>query len=323
VRAALETGIRAVARNWGLVVLLLGANLLLAGSLAAALSARLESELQNREAGAAMMRGFDYGFWSEWHDRQSGWTSSFGPEIFGTGFAFRNLDLLLRGALPAGLLGGGGGDEATRLSALLLAAGVVYVVGQLFLTGGVLGVLRAPQGGWTARGLLHGAGFYFGRMVRLALFSLLVLWIGYRIHAPLAAAVDHLAREAVSERTAMAWTLGRHALLLLALLFLNMVNGYAKAIIVLEERRSAVLAWVSALAFCGRRFLATAGHYGIVLLAALALLAAWALIDGVWTTAGYGTQLLTLLLFEAFVLARIFLRLALLGGQLALYRARP
>lgn len=323
-RAALETGIRAVARNWGLVVLLLGANLLLAGSLAVPLSARLESELQNREAGAAMMNGFDYGFWSEWHDRQSGWTSSFGPEIFGTGFAFRNIDLLLRGALPAGLLGGGGGgDDATRLSGLLLAAGVVYVVGQLFLTGGVLGVLRAPQGGWTMRGLLHGAGFYFGRMLRLGLFSLLVLWLGFRIHGPLAGAMDHLAREAVSERTAMAWTLGHHALLLLVVLFLNMVNGYAKAIIVLEERRSAVLAWVSALAFCGRRFLATAGHYAIILLAGLALLAAWAVIDGAWTTAGYGTQILTLLLFEAFVLARIFLRLALLGGQVALYRARP
>jgi hypothetical protein len=160
-------------------------------------------------------------------------------------------------------------------------------------------------------------------MLRLGLFSLLVLWLGFRIHTPLAGAVDHLAREAVSERTAMAWTLGRHALLLLAVLFLNMVNGYAKAIIVLEERRSAVLAWVSALAFCGRRFVAAAGHYGLLLLAALALLAVWSVIDGAWATAGYGTQALTLLLFEAFVLARIFLRLALLGGQVALYRARP
>ena len=324
-RAALEAGVRAVARNWGLVVLLLAANLALAGSLAVPLAAHLEGELQNRQAGSEMMYGFDYGFWSEWHDRQSGrWTSSFGPEVFGIGFAFRNLDLLLKGALPAGLLGGGEGrgDDSTRLSPLLLGAGVLYVVIQLFLTGGVLGVLRAPQGGWTMRGLLHGAGFYFGRMVRLALFSLLVLWIGYHLYAPLAGWADHRAREAVSERTAMAWTLGRHAVLLLAVLFLHMVNGYAKAIIVLEERSSAVLAWVSALAFSGRRFLAAAGHYAIVLLAGLALLMLWNLIDGAWNTVGYTTQILTLLLFEAFVLARIFLRLALLGGQLALYRAR-
>jgi hypothetical protein len=322
-RAALVSGVRAVARNWGLLLLLLAVNLLVAGALAVPLASRLESELRNREAGAEMMYGFDHDFWSEWHDRQAGWTSSFGPEIFGIGFAFRNLDLLLKGALPANLPGGGAGEESWRLSPLLLSAGVLYVLVQLFLAGGVLGVLRGPQGGWTIRGLLHGSGFYFGRMVRLALFSILVLWVVYRLYAPVAAGLDHLAREAVSERTAMAWTLGRSAALLLAVLFLNMVNGYAKAIIVLEERESAVLAWVSALAFCLRRILATAGHYAAVALAALALLLLWHLLDGAWTTVGYKTQLATLLLFEAFLLGRIFLRLSLLGGQVALYRARP
>jgi hypothetical protein len=242
--------------------------------------------------------------------------------VFGIGFAFRNLELLLRGALPAGLLGGGG-DESTRVGALPLAAGVVYLLLQLFLAGGVLGVLRAPRGGWTVRGLLHGSGFYFGRMVRLAAWSLLVLWLVFTLYAPLAGAVDHLARESVSERSALAWTLGRYAALLLVVLFLNMVNGYAKVILVLEERSSAVLAWLTALSFCLRRLLATAGHYALVALAGIALLLVWRLLDGAFSPAGYATQLVTLLLFEALVFGRLFLRLALMGGQVALYRARP
>jgi hypothetical protein len=118
----------------------------------------------------------------------------------------------------------------------------------------------------------------------------------------------------------MAFTIGRHALLLLAILLLNMVAGYAKAMIAIEERASALLAWLSALSFCLRRFLRTAGHYALLALASLALLAAWRLVDGAWAVTGYRTQLVMLVLMQAFVFARIFLRLALLGGQLEIYR---
>jgi len=193
---------------------------------------------------------------------------------------------------------------------------------QVFLSGGVLGVLRAPGGGWRMRGLLHGSGFYFGRLLRLALVSLAVLWILFRLYHPLAGWVDERAREAVSERTAMAWTLGRHALLLLAILFVNMVGGYAKAMIVLEERSSALLAWISALSFCLRNIARVAGQYAALTLAAVALLAMWRVLDGAFATTGYKTQLVTLLLMQALVFGRIFLRLALLGGQLEIYGSR-
>lgn len=319
---ALREGLFAVARNWGLAVLVLAVNVLMAAALAAPLAVQMEAELKNREAASTMMYGFDFGWWSEWHDRQRGFASTFSPEIFGAGFAFRNVELLLNGNLPGALFvrKHEDGDAPPRLDPLLLALGLLYALVQVFLTGGVLGVLRAPQGGWTVRGLLHGSGFYFGRLLRLALVSLAVLWVLWRLYWPLADWADTRAREAVSESPAMVWTLGRHALLLLAILFVNMVTGYAKAMVVLEERASAILAWLSALSFCVRNIARTAGHYALMALAAVALLVLWQLADRAWTTTGYKTQLVTLALFEALVFGRIFLRLALLGGQLALYR---
>jgi len=323
VSAALRQGLSAVARNWGLVLLLLAVNVLLAGALAVPLAADMEKELRNKDAAPGMMYGFDYNWWSEWHDRQAGYAGSLGPEIFGVGFAFRNLDLLLKGAVPLGLFARPEENGEPLLDPLILGLGALYVLVQLFLTGGVLGVLRAPQGGWTLRALLHGSGFYFGRMLRLALVSLLVLWVLFVLYFPLAGWVDTLARDSVSERTAMAWTIGRHALLLLAILFLNMVNGYAKVMIVVEERASAVLAWVSALSFCLRRLLRAGAHYAVLALAAVLLLALWHLLDGAWSTTGYATQVVTLLLFQLFLFARLFLRLGLLAGQLVLYRENP
>jgi hypothetical protein len=319
---AARAGLRAVARNWGLALLLLLLNVLAAATLALPLSSQMEAELQNKDAAANMTYGFDFNWWSEWHDRhRESWPGTFAPDVFGIGFAYRNLDLMLKGALPAALLGRPGEGKDPALDPLLLELGALYVLAQVFFTGGVLGVLRAPAGGWTVRALLHGSGFYFGRLLRLALVSLAVLWILFQLYAPLSSWADFRARESVSERTAMVWSIGRHLLLLLAILFVNMVNGYAKAAIALEERSSALLAWISSLAFCLRHPGRVAGHYALLAAAAVFLLALWSLLDGAWNTTGYVTQIPTLLLLQGFVFGRIFLRLALLGGQLEIYRA--
>ena len=46
------------------------------------------------------MYGFDYDWWAQWSERQEGPPSALSPDILGTGFAFRNLELLLKG-VPA------------------------------------------------------------------------------------------------------------------------------------------------------------------------------------------------------------------------------
>ena len=323
---ALVEGWRRLRRSFGLAVLLLVVNVATALVLAAPLAGILQRDLHRKQASRNMMYGFDFSWWSAWSDAQSGWTTSFGPETFGVGFAFRNLDLLLKGALPANLLaareraGAGGGAGGPLLDPVVLGLGVFYLLLQTFLAGGILSTLRGEQGTWTVRGLLHGAGFYFGRFFRVALLALFAAWVVFRLNGPFARWADAQARESVSETSAMAWLLGRHALLLLALLFVNLVSGYAKAIVVVEERASAILAFVSALSFCGRNLARTFGHYLAVALLGLALLGFWRLLDGAYVTTGYKTQLLTLALFQLYVLARLALRVMLMGGQLALYR---
>ena len=318
---ALVEGWRLLRRSFGLAVLLLFVNLGTALVLAVPLARNLRADLRQKQAAQSMMYGFDYSWWSEWSDRQSGWTSSFGPEIFGVGFAFRNVDLLLKGALPANILARHPTPEgAPLIDPVLLGLALVYVLVQTFLAGGILSTLRGAQGTWTVRGLLHGAGFYFGRFFRVALIALFAAWIVFRLNGPFARWVDAHARESVSESSAMAWLLGRHALLLLALFFVNLVSGYAKAIVVVEERASAILAFVSALSFCLRSFTRTLGHYLAVALLGVALLGLWRLLDGAYATTGYKTQLLTFAVFQLFVIARLALRVMLMGGQLALYR---
>jgi hypothetical protein len=205
--------------------------------------------------------------------------------------------------------------------ALVLALAALYVLLQAFLTGGLLAVFRRPRGGWTVRGLVHGSGFYFGRMVRVGLVGLAAAWLVFALHAPLARFVDRLAREAVDERAALALLLGRQALLLAALLAVHMVVSHARVLVVREERLSALLATLSSLAFCARRAGSCVGQYLLVAGSALVLLFAFTLADRSLVVVGYRTQLVALVLFEALVAARVALRLWLLASQLELQQA--
>jgi hypothetical protein len=149
---------------------------------------------------------------------------------------------------------------------------------------------------------------------------LVVDFLLFCLNAPLARWADHRAREAVSEATAQAWLLGRHGLLLLAILWVNMVSGYAKAIVVLEERSSAILALLSAFSFAATRPLRAFGHYLSLAALGVALLSVWHLLDAHWQTVGYVTLAGTLFLAQCLVAGRIALRLALWAGQIDLYR---
>jgi hypothetical protein len=319
---ALRGGLRRVGRAWGLCVFLLAVNLGTALVLAVPLAAGLAGELHERPAGWAMMRGFDYAWWSRWSDAHPGWTSTLGPDLLGAGFALKNVDLVLEGQFPAALFArpDADGKRAVLLDPLLLAVAAAYMLAQVFLNGGVLSVLRQARGGWTIRALLHGAGFYCGRFLRVWALMMIVLALLFAVYAPLASFADGQAREAVSERAAEAWLIGRRAVMLVALLFAHAVGTYARVIIVLEERSSAVLAVLSALAFALRHLLATlavmAGMAGLVLVA----FGLWLAFDGAWATMGFVTQAPTLLAMQALVLGRITARLGLVGALMELYR---
>lgn len=315
---SLREGARSVGYGWGLVLLVLGTNLAAALVLAAPLALSLERDLSHRGASSAMMYGFDYDWWSRWSEDQTGPGRALSPELLGTGFALKNLELLLDGFLPARLFAWGRGQAP--VDPVVLGVGLAYLVLQAFLTGGLISIYRRPRAGWTVRGLAHGSGFYFGRMLRLSALSLGLVGLVFALNAPVARWLDHAAREAVSGRSAALVTLGRHALLLAALLAVHMVVSHARVLVVREERLSVLLAFLSSLGFCARRLAAAAGQYACLALASGLLLALFALVDSQLVVVGYRTQALALVLFEALVAARIALRLWLLASQLELQR---
>jgi hypothetical protein len=300
--SSLRDGFRSVARNWGIVALVLLANLAFALVLAVPLAVQLEGDLAHLEASRGMMYGFDYDWWSAWSEKQEGPSAALSPDILGVGALFR--------------------DPTEAPNPVVLGLGALYLLLQVFLTGGLLGVFRSPQGGWTVRGFVHGSGFYFGRLLRVGLTALAAAAAVLALNVPFARWVDGLAREAVSERTALALDVGRHALLLLLLVLVHMVSSHAKVRVVREERLSAALALLSSLGFCARNFVAALGQYLVAGLLGLAVLFAFGALDSRLAVIGGKSQLVALVLFQLVVAARIALRLGLLASQLELQARR-
>lgn len=321
-RAAFLAGLAAAWRARALIALLLLVNAGMAGLLAAPLYRNLQADLAHSGAAPRLVAGFDYDWWSRWSSAQTGQERAFGPEVVGPGFAFRNLNLLLKGELPAGLFSGRPETPTPGAEPGILAVGVAYLALHWLLAGGVLATLRGMREGFTWRGFAHACGHYAFPLLRVALLVLAADGLLFLLNVPFAAWADGRAHEAVDERAALVWALGRHALLLAAILGVHLVSGCAKAIVVLDERRSALLALLSAKAFLLRHPLAVLGHFLAVLATGAVALTALLALHAALPVTGYRTQIAGLALLQAAVLVRIGLRLALAGGQIALLRQR-
>jgi hypothetical protein len=306
-----------VSLNPGLAALLWSVNLGLAALLAVPLASALGADLDGSGAAGRMLHGFDWSWWASWRERQTGYAGTLGPAILGIGLGFDNMARLLRGELPLRLFAGNGPGAG---EAPVLALGAVYMLAQLYLWGGVLAAVRGG-GRWSLRGLLHGGGFYFPRLLRVALLSLAGAGFVFALHMPLAAWAEERARLAVSESAASTWLIGHHLALAVGLASILTASGYAKVISVVEDRPSAWLAWIGAIGLCARHPLRTTGHSAVLALLGALLLAAWALADGAWDTVGYRSQVVALALGQVLVIGRLALRLAWIAGQVVVYRA--
>lgn len=325
---ALLGGIRLVCRSWGLLVLVLVLNLLLGLLLAVPLAQQLEDGLGSSEAAVRMRDGFDYPWWTAFNERQTGFLKTFSPDVLGLGFASKNLDLLLNGRLFGPLLlspgasreDAGPSDDNRPLDPLLTGLGLLYLLIQTLLAGGILTTLAGAAGRWKTGNFAAACGRYFGRCLRLALVAGVAYILLFGANRWLAAWVDHQAREASDGRLAHAWLLGRYALLLLLVMIVHLTAGYARVRLVVKEQRSALAAFLCALRFCFRRPAITLGHYFCIVLLGVAGLGVYRLLDGSFGAHRIAGLLLMLVLAQGLVAARIGLRLALAGGQIEVTR---
>lgn len=304
VRAALNGAAR-LGRVRRIVAWLWIANLLFALPLAVSVGAAIGRSIGASRMGERLLEGLDLVWHSEYAAGAGGVAATLQPSQVGVGAFLDNLELWFSGGL-------------FELEPGLIAGGVLYALVWALLLGGALAYLQSGARP-TVRGFFGFGGEFFFRFVRLTAVVGVLYYGVYRFSRWLFGRLEHLTRDLTVERSVLLVYLCAAALVIVLLLLLRMIADYAKIAMVIEDRRSALFAALRGARFVAGKPLRT---FGLVLLFGLAgglVLYLYALAA---PGAGQATWLAVIgafLVGQLFLIARLGLRLALLGAELDLY----
>ena len=281
-----------------------GLTLVLALPLALSLRGQLGAHLGRSAMSIQAAEGVDYDWWQEFTSQASGLGTTFTPAIVGFAATLDNI----------GSVADGQAEIAPVAGAIAL-----YLAAWTFITGGVID-RYARQRKTRALGFFAASGVFFFRFLRLAIVAgLFYWWMFTYVHQWLLEDwYRSLTRELSEERTALAIRAALYAAFGVPLLLANLVFDYAKIRAVVEDRRSAVGALAAAVRFIRRHPAAALGLYAINTASFLALLAVWAIVAPGAAAGPWVGVLLT----QAYIGARLLLKLQFLASQTSLFQSR-
>ncbi|MCL6481059.1 MAG: hypothetical protein K6U02_04970 [Firmicutes bacterium] len=250
----------------------------------------------------------DLDWYGEFVEEVSGVAATFGPEVIGHMALVANLERLLDGELFA----------AHRT---LLSAGGLFLIFWTFLVGGILDRFAHPREPHSRARLFGHSGELFWRMFRLLILSVLFYLAIFRFVAnPLHDFVEQATRDVTTERTVLFWTALVYLFTGVLLAAVSMAFDYARIAVVVERRRSAVLALLRGLGFIARHPGPTCGLYLLLLIVAAAVMLFYGAIAPSSSPSNWAAVLGALAIGQAYVLARILVKLWFLASQTVLFQ---
>jgi hypothetical protein len=297
----LQRVIRARVLLFGVFVLTLVA----AAPMALVVRGAIASSLGRSLAANAAADGVNYDWWQEFASQASGVAATFTPAVIGFAATLDSISSVADARSPI----------------LPIAAAVAaYLLVWLFLSGGILDryARQRPTG---AHGFFAASGVFFWRFLRLGVIAGAVYWFLFAyVHRWL---LDDLyrrfTRDLAVEREAFLWRALLYVVFGLLLVAANLLVDYTKVRLVVEDRRSVIGALVAAFGFIRRRFGRVAGLYALNTLLSLAVMGVWAAVAPGAGRADW-TMWAGLALTQAYVLARLMLKLQFLASQTALFQ---
>jgi hypothetical protein len=309
-KAAVEgflDGMRRVAAAPALVAGVFALTFLMAVPPAALIRSSFASHLGDSLEAASAADAVNPGWWYEFRAQATGLGTTFTPAIIGFAALLDHTSDVMDAAAPAAPL------------AWLLGA---YLVAWTFALGGLLDRF-ARRRAVRARGFFAACGGLFFRMLRLAAVASIAYWLLFSYVHPWV--FEDLYRSVTldldSERAAFGWRLACYALFGALLLMINVLMDYAKVRLAVEDRRSVLGAITAAWRFLWHRPGPVAILYLLDAAVFLAIVALWFVAApdvGGGTLQGLAWRFL---LGQAYVLARLLVKLQFLASQTALFQA--
>ena len=230
-------GLRMVLRTPSLLAWVYLTTLVVAFPLTLAMKDLLQGSFEGSLAEDNLRQGFDLAWYQEFAAGRTGLGKTFGPTVVGILPVLSNLERLLDGKLH-------------QVDGTVLGAGILMVLVWSLLLGGILSRFAQEGEPHLRAGFLAQGGLFFWRFLRLSVISGLLYWGIFRgIGQPLHRWIETATRDTTVERTVLIYTVLAYVLVGLLFLMTQLVLDYARISLVVEERRSVLLALFRALGF--------------------------------------------------------------------------
>ncbi len=304
--SAFREGSRRVARAPAMVLGMWVLNLLCAVPLMVILHEAIATHLGPSLRAERVARGFEIDWWEEFEGRADRLGRSFGPHVIGFAAPLSNLSAIADAEPPTGPL-------------FIAVAG--WLLLWTFLSGGIID-RYARNRPTRAAGFFGACGDWFGRMLRLDVFSglaylILFTWVHPLLFDRLYGWLTH---DLAVERTAFMWRLALYALFALLAFAIHIVVDVSRVRAVVEDRRSAIGAYIAGWRFIRERPLQILGLYACLVVALVlwlvlyALVAPGAQVSGGWIWGAF-------LISQLYIVGRLWLKLQTSASLVALYQA--
>lgn len=216
------------------------------------------------------------------------------------------------------------GEALMPLLGGVLVVGILYLVLNIFLNGGVVGRLLDREGSSKLEPFFADSGRYFWRYVRLFLLSLVFWALTFGI-------VLNLLSALVRPLMENAWTewlplILSNLHLLIALLLLSVVRmivDYARIAVVSDGEGSVLRALRHALRFLGARFFRAWAIFLLLVVLTLAGTIVFYVVFGRFAAPGVAGVLAGLVWMQLYILFRVWMRTVFVAAQAEYYRAHP
>jgi hypothetical protein len=289
----------------GMVLWLWLVNVAVALPAAFLMSASLESSIGASRVHESLTVGFDMDWYGEFQRDAEGLDATFTPTVVGAGAFYNNIENWLFGGL-------------FDLFPGVVALGVLYALLWALFVGGILDRFSHPGFFGLSRFFSAGGRFFF-RFLRLAVLAGVFYYLVYELARWLFEKIGDWTQDVTVERTVLIYVLLGTAVVVFLLTLVNAAFDYAKIATFVEDRRSMLLAALRGIRFVLSNPAKTLGFYyalgimGVLLLGLYAFVAPGAAQS---TTTGV---VLAFLIGQAYLVAKLMLRLAFYGGELAIY----
>lgn len=220
------------------------------------------------------------------------------------------------------------GEGLSAILSLITTLIVVYIAVNILINGGILHILIYPWIRSEKRRLaplfFEGAGKYFGRFLRLLIYSLL-FWLGLIVVILiLNLSLGSITRGGTNEALMLYLILARVIIAIFLIFLIKMVVDYARILIVAEDSRKVFRSLFQALGFVLKKLWGTLAIYYLFVLTSVVIFVIYAQVSKAVKTHALVPILASFALAQIFILSRGWVRIGLQAAQLDNFlRSKP